>query len=152
MIDRYRAFGRPGLVPAGKPRRRPGAALMLTGPMLAGLVLAGCSTMPSMPRFGAAQTQPAGAGAARTVALATPADPVAAFAATAAPGTEAQVVLEGGRSARLRLLRAYNAASGRECREVLIGSGLDERSSLVCLQDGVWMTARPLLRSGSRRP
>jgi hypothetical protein len=125
---------------------------MLTGPMLVGLVLAGCATMPSMPRFGAAQTQAANAGPAQVVALATPADPVAAFAASAAPGTEAQVVLEGGRSARLRLLRAYNAASGRECREVLIGAGLDERSSLVCLQDGAWVTARPLLRGGFRRP
>ena len=146
MNDRYRNLGRPFLVPAGEPRL-PGAALML-----AATLLAGCSAMPAMPRFGATETQPAGAGPARPVALAIPADPVAAFAATAAPGAEAQVVLEGGRSARLRLLRAYNAASGRECREVLIGSGLDERSSLVCQQDGTWVTARPLLRGGSRRP
>jgi hypothetical protein len=82
------------------------------------------------------------------------ADPVAAFAATAAPGSETMAVLpETGGSARLRLLRSYSAASGRECREVLVGAGFDERSRLVCRNDGDgWVPARPLLRGGSGRP
>lgn len=115
---------------------------------LALLALAGCAGMPSLPGPGQPQ-----AGAAEPVAAAAApaADPLAAFAATAAPGTEGQVPLPGaGRSARVRLLRAYHAASGHECREVLIGSGLEERSGLVCRQDGTWAAVRPLLRgSGS---
>jgi hypothetical protein len=77
-------------------------------------------------------------------------DPVAAFAAAAAPGSETVAVLpETGGSARLRLLRSYSAASGRECREVLVGAGFDERSRLVCRDDGAgWVPARPLLRGG----
>jgi hypothetical protein len=76
-------------------------------------------------------------------------DPVAAFAASAAPGSETVSVLpETGGSARLRLLRSYNAASGRECREVLIGTGLAERSRLLCRHEGNWAAARPLLSGG----
>ena len=82
------------------------------------------------------------------------ADPVAAFAAAAVPGSETVAVLpETGGSARLRLLRSYNAASGRECREVLIGTGIEERSRLVCRHEsGVWVPARPLLTGGGARP
>ncbi len=81
------------------------------------------------------------------------ADPVAAFAASATPGSETVAVLpEAGGSARLRLLRSYAAASGRECREVLIGTGLAERTRLVCRDDGGWTPARPLLRGGGARP
>ena len=80
-----------------------------------------------------------------------PADPVVAFAASASPGAETVAVLpETGGSARLRLLRSYAAASGRECREVLIGTGLAERTRLVCRDDGGWTPARPLLRGGAR--
>lgn len=80
-----------------------------------------------------------------------PADPVTAFAASASPGAETVAVLpETGGSARLRLLRSYAAASGRECREVLIGAGLAERTRLVCRDDGGWTPARPLLRGGAR--
>lgn len=81
-------------------------------------------------------------------------DPVAAFAAAASPGSETvAVVPEAGGSARLRLLRSYTAASGRECREVLIGTGLAERTRLVCRDEGNWTPARPLLRGGgSARP
>lgn len=90
----------------------------------------------------------------QTAAAAAPAaaDPVAAFAASAAPGSETVAVLpETGGRARLRLQRAYTAASGRECREVLIGTGLEERSRLVCRDETGWVAARPLLR-GSGRP
>ena len=74
---------------------------------------------------------------------------MAAFAASAAPGSETVALLpEAGGSARLRLLRSYNAASGRECREVLIGTGLSERTRLVCRQDSGWASARPLLSGG----
>jgi hypothetical protein len=41
----------------------------------------------------------------------------------------------------------YQAASGRECREVLLGSGRGERAQLVCIdpRDGSRLTP-PLLR------
>ena len=42
------------------------------------------------------------------------------------------------------------AASGRECREVLIGTGLAERARLVCRGEGGWVPARPLLSGGAR--
>ena len=104
----------------------------------------GCAT----PFGGGRNAQPAAPAAAMPSA-----DPVAAFAAAAAPGSETVAVLpETGGSARLRLLRSYSAASGRECREVLVGTGLDERSRLVCRHEGgAWVAARPLL-SGSARP
>jgi hypothetical protein len=84
-----------------------------------------------------------------------PADPVAAFAAAAVPGSETVAALPeaGGGGARLRLLRSYAAASGRECREVLIGTGMTERTRLVCRQEGGgWAAARPLLSGGGARP
>ena len=81
------------------------------------------------------------------------ADPVAAFAASAAPGSETVVgaAEDGGGSARLRLLRAYNAASGRECREVLVGTGLAERSRLLCRHEGRLGRGPALLLSGGGR-
>jgi 17 kDa common-antigen outer membrane protein len=92
-------------------------------------------------------TQPVSSAAVAVV------DPVAAFAAAATPGSETIAVLpETGGNARLRLLRSYNAASGRECREVLIGTGLAERSRLLCRQEGGWAAARPLLSGGGARP
>lgn len=87
-------------------------------------------------------------------AAAAPMDAVASFAASARPGAESVVTLpETGRNARVRLLRAYNAASGRECREVLIGTGGEERARLLCQSGSQWADARPLLRGGgTQRP
>lgn len=88
--------------------------------------------------------------------LSTPTDPVpgvprapdaiAAFAASAEPGAVGTV---GGE--RARLVRAYNAASGRECREVLLGFGGAERSAVACREaDGTFVSSRPLLRGSLR--
>lgn len=110
---------------------------------LLALATSGCAN----PFGGLGTAQPAPAAAA-----APSADPVTAFAAAAAPGSETVAVLpEAGGSARLRLLRSYSAASGRECREVLIGAGLAERTRLVCRhENGGWAAARPLLSGGAR--
>src|SRR4051794_37342317 len=117
--------------------------------LLAGLFFAGCA------RTGPQRAGPAPArGGARPAGPAVgapplPADPLLAFAATAAPGTETTVIsAQTGRPTRVRMLRAYDAASGRPCREVLVGSGLDERARLLCLNEGSWVEARPLLRGG----
>jgi hypothetical protein len=79
-------------------------------------------------------------------------DPLGRFVASAAPGQSGAVVLADGRTAQVQVLRAYAAASGRECREVLVG-GTAGRASLLCQADGQWVAARPLLLgSGSARP
>lgn len=78
-----------------------------------------------------------------------PTDPVVAFAAQAQPGQESRILLAGGQSTTARLTRSYNAASGRECREVLLGTGAGQQSQLVCrAETGGWVAARPLLRGG----
>lgn len=73
-------------------------------------------------------------------------DPVAVFAASATPGTPGTVEGEPA-----RLSRAYNAASGRECREVIIGFGGRERTAVACREaDGSFVSSRPLLRGALR--
>ncbi|WP_187830222.1 DVU3141 family protein [Siccirubricoccus phaeus] len=117
----------------------------MLGLLLGGMALAGCiSPMEGGGADGAATVLPA--------SYAMPADPLLAFAANAAPGSESAVTLASGQTARVRLLRRYTAASGRECRELLIGRGYDERSRLVCQGETGWVEARPLLRAGKGRP
>ena len=80
-------------------------------------------------------------------------DPVVAFAAGASPGAEDSVVLAGtGQSARVRLVRSYAAASGRECREVLVRTGGGTETRLLCRAGTGWREARPLIRNASARP
>ncbi|MFC7474410.1 DVU3141 family protein [Dankookia sp. GCM10030260] len=80
-------------------------------------------------------------------------DPLGAFIAGAAPGQSGTVVLADGRSTQARVVRAYAAASGRECREVILGAGYGGQASLLCQADGQWVAARPLLLgSGAARP
>jgi hypothetical protein len=79
-----------------------------------------------------------------------PADPVLAFAATAAPGSATRVTLPAtGENVQLRLVRSYNAASGRECRELQEGAGTSTRARLICSDGARWAEARPLLRGGA---
>ena len=93
--------------------------------------------------------QEARRGVVEPAAPAAPADPIAAFAASARPGAESRIVLANGQSASVRMLRSYTAASGRECREVLVGTGSTQRTQLVCQAEaGGWVAARPLLRGG----
>lgn len=89
------------------------------------------------------------AGTAASAAPPVPTDPIAAFAAQAGPGQRGTVLLTDGRPAQLEMTRSYYAASGRECREVLVGSGMGQRVQLVCASDGGgWAVARPLLPGG----
>lgn len=106
------------------------------------LLLGGCAVMP-----GQTALQPPGAQPPP------PADPIAAFAASAAPGAQSRVALAGG-ATPVRLLRSYHAASGRECREVLVGAGAAARAEIICQDEGgSWSAARPLLRGGgTQRP
>lgn len=123
------------------------------------LGLAGCSSLPDMSSVTAVfQPDPGrtvsgqplplpGVAGGPAIATAAAGDPVAAFAASARPGQLGSV---GGESARLA--RAFNAASGRECREVILGTGLSERSHIACRQpDGSFASARPLLLGGAPR-
>ncbi len=128
------------------------SALKATQPALACLMLAatlaGCA-MPAVPSFGTAEPNapsPALAPAPMAAAMtARPADPLAAFIATAAPGATADVAGYGV----VRLARAYTAASGRDCREAMVGRGVEERASIYCRGPQGWVAARPLLRSGT---
>ncbi|WP_158292416.1 DVU3141 family protein [Paracraurococcus ruber] len=104
------------------------------------LLLAGCAAGgPAAP----------GAPAAATPA---PRDALGRFLAGAAPGQQGSVTLEDGRTTRVRVVRAYAAASGRQCREVLLGEGVGGRASLLCEAEGNWVAARPLLLGSSARP
>jgi hypothetical protein len=79
-----------------------------------------------------------------------PTDPVVAFAAQAQPGSESRILLADGQSTTARLARSYSAASGRECREIMLGTGAGQHSRLVCqAENGGWVATRPLLRGGA---
>ncbi|UFN48694.1 hypothetical protein LPC08_22215 [Roseomonas sp. OT10] len=131
--------------------QRAGTIRLLT--LLAPLGLAACSGQNNvvMP-WDAFRSTPAAAAPAPVAATpARPADSLAAFAGRAAPGQQESVTLpDSGRAAVVRLVRAYSAASGRECRELQIGGAAEGRGALYC-QDPVagWVPARPLLRGGA---
>jgi hypothetical protein len=100
--------------------------------------------------LGACAGNPFGRAAPPAEAVAAPPDPIVDFAAQAAPGATGSVRLAGGQPASVRLARSYYAASGRECREVLVGAGMSQRSQLVCKAEGdTWVASRPLLRGGA---
>jgi hypothetical protein len=104
------------------------------------LLLAACAENGTMPQQAAEPVAPI-------------ADPVVAFTAAASPGAEDTVLLPGtGQTARVRLVRAYAAASGRECREVMVGTGGGGSSRLLCRAGEGWREARPLIGSASGRP
>lgn len=112
---------------------------------LAGL-LAACEGAPQLgsplgPGGGAvagAALQPVAGG----VTAARPGDSLASFAAVSVVGSTGMV---DGQPARLA--RSYMAASGRECREVLLGAGAGQRAAIACRDaDGQFATVRPLLR------
>jgi hypothetical protein len=107
-------------------------------------LLAGCG-MSARPSPGPGPGQ---AAAPAPAAAPRPADPLAGFVAGAAPGSTADVPGYGP----VRLGRSYTAASGRECREVMLGRGAEERAALYCRGPQGWAAARPLLRSGTLRP
>lgn len=120
---------------SAEPRLRAGLALSAL------LVMAGCASVGGAGMAGGPPAAP-GVAAAST-------DPVVLFAGRAAPGAQERVVMADGQTAQVRLVRSYNAASGRECRQLLVGSGMVERPRLVCATgNGGWAEARPLLRGG----
>ena len=105
------------------------------------LLLAGCAETGLAPSAGA------------EAAVAPISDPVVAFAASAGPGAQETVTLPStGQTVQLRLVRAYAAASGRECREVQMGTGGGSSSRLLCSAGTGWLEARPLIRGSTGRP
>ncbi len=84
--------------------------------------------------------------AAQVASLPRGSDPLGDFTASASPGQSGTV---NGQPARLT--RSYNAASGRECREVTLGYGGNERVAVACRgPDGTFASSRPLLRGSLR--
>ena len=79
-------------------------------------------------------------------------DPVVAFAADPSVNGEAQVVLpDTGESVRLRLVRQYAAASGRECCEVRVAYRSGEQNRLFCRAGTGWIEARQLVSQPDAR-
>lgn len=117
--------------------------------LLALLPLMGCDNLPGggwVSELSSARVPPPVGAVPAAPAL--PTDPLAQFAISAAPGTESSVTLASGGTVRARVGRRYVAASGRDCREVLLGSGVEERTQLVCAgPEGTHLTP-PLLRGG----
>ncbi|MCA3395671.1 MAG: hypothetical protein INF85_08480 [Roseomonas sp.] len=108
--------------------------------LLPPFLLAGCATMSPDP-------PPAQPEVSRIY------DPVAGFAADPPPNGEGQVQLaDTGEVARLRLVRHYAAASGRECREVRVTRRSGEQMRLFCRAGTGWIEARPLLSQPMGRP
>ncbi|NKC33036.1 DVU3141 family protein [Falsiroseomonas selenitidurans] len=143
--DRVSGAANPGSLGAsleqGTPGGRGAVRRGVTALLLGMLALSGCA------RGLGSLAGPTAAAPASAPAV--PADPVVAFAGRARPGAAERLTLADGQTAQVRLVRAYNAASGRECRELLVGAGMVERSRLVCATpDGSWAEARPLLRGG----
>ena len=73
-------------------------------------------------------------------------DPLSQVALANGAGAEGLIPVAGGASERARVLRAYTAASGRQCREILFGNGIGERSQLVCGDAHGFQMAPALLR------
>ncbi|WBV42954.1 DVU3141 family protein [Pseudoroseomonas cervicalis] len=127
---------------------RPVPALLLA---LSGLALAGCSSLSG------AMSSLSGPREIPPAQVEAPpprqADPLAAFVATAQPGQQGVVSPESGLApVPVRVVRAYNAGSGRECRELAIGGGASTaggRPALYCQGPAGWEAARPLLRGGA---
>ena len=79
-------------------------------------------------------------------------DPVVAFAAEPPVNGEAQVVLpDTGETVRLRMVRQYAAASGRECREVRVVYRTGEQNRLFCRAGTGWIEARQLVSQSDAR-
>lgn len=105
--------------------------------------LAGCESMGLSPGAGSG---PIADPAAQVALLPRGADPLGDFAASASPGRTGMV---NGQPARVT--RSYNAASGRECREITLGAGAGERVAVACRRpDGTFAASRPLLRGSLR--
>ncbi|WP_203075041.1 DVU3141 family protein [Falsiroseomonas ponticola] len=117
------------------------------GVLAAALMLSGCAGGGGL--AGAWPFNRPAAGPVAQSAPPPPADPVLAFAARAQPGTQDRITLADGQPATARLVRAYNAASGRECREVAIVTSAGERARVICATpEGSWAETRMLLRGG----
>lgn len=119
--------------------------------LLAPLLLAGCGgSIPGSAMFSAlsspAVPPPAGAVLAAPVA---PTDPIAAFALSTPAGGSGTVSVNGI-AQPARVVRVYHAASGRECRELVLGAGGGERAQLVCADPEAGMRLTPPLLRGSR--
>jgi hypothetical protein len=120
--------------------------------LLAALLLGGCAGSGGMAELlsglSAPQVPPPAGSVPAMPRL--PMDPLAAFAMANPPGHQGSVEINGV-AEPARVLRAYNAASGLECREMILGSFGQERAQLACGDASGYQMAQPLLRGSGRR-
>jgi hypothetical protein len=123
------------------------AACRLAALGLAGLLLSGCG-MTGMGLSDSGSVPPASGVEAPPPRMA---DPLANFAGTTAPGGSARVAPAAGQApVTVQVVRAYNSAGGRECRELQIGQGVAPRGAIYCREpSGAWAAVKPLLRGGA---
>lgn len=78
-------------------------------------------------------------------------DAVGQFIGSAAPGQQAVIApTPGAAPVQVRMVRAYFAGSGRNCREAAIGGGAYARSAIYCEDPRQgWTETRALLRGGA---
>ncbi|PZP47786.1 MAG: hypothetical protein DI601_02725 [Azospirillum brasilense] len=117
--------------------------------LLLPLLLAGCGGRGIGLTWEAAPAAASAASPNLPMPPARQADAIGAFVGQAQPGQQASLPLpDGGRVASVRVVRAYDAASGRPCREVQIGGAPGSR---VYCQDPAlgWVPTRPLLSGGT---
>jgi hypothetical protein len=129
-------FGRvTSIVRTARARMALGPALVMVLPVL--LLAGGCESLTLT--TGTDGAAPAPVATTTTAALAPIAGTGAMSGGMMTDPATGQVV---------RVQRSYFAASGRECRELMTGAGVGERSSLVCQDGEGWTPSRPLLRGG----
>lgn len=130
---------------------------LFLAPLLALPALAGCATGSAEQSWwnpmglGPAPTSPP--PATNVVLPVRAADPLAAFAARAQSGQVETVTTADRGVVMARMVRAYNSASGRECRELRFGpSGMagGAPGATYCNDPAQgWVAARALLRGGA---
>ncbi|WP_419900824.1 DVU3141 family protein [Roseomonas sp. USHLN139] len=116
---------------------------------VAGLALAGCSSLSGLGLSGGSGSVPPASDVQPPPPRMT--DPLANFAAATPPGSSGLVAPAEGRApVTVQVVRAYNSAGGRECRELQIGQGVAPRAAIYCKEpSGAWAAVKPLLRGGA---
>ena len=120
------------------------------------VVLSGCQRMPTVDEVVTLVSKPFTAtdSAPVIVAQPEPVDPIAEFAASAAPGENAKLIEpKTGRQVDVRAERMFNSASGERCRYLTLAepSGKQWREIVCEHADDEWQRSKVVARTARRR-